>query len=401
MRTRKPGRPLGRGRKLLFWTCLAGCLWLGFESIVAAVVATAGPGLVWRLGVRRPGDGPSLLGRDPLHKAFLRDFDADLGWDRPPRGPALESSSARALVSAYGDSFTECTGPDDQTWEALLAKSLHANVINFGVSAYGPDQALLKLKRLYSRNRTPVVLFGFLSRDISRIVNVFGSARLLEETGTFLLNGRPYFMPTKPRFVLADGQLRLLENPVRTEDDFMRLVFEPGYARTFSSNDYFKNGYDLDRYSPPIFFPYALTLPRALWVRARNRGPIPDYAAMLMQDDRATHLLRAIFDEFIGMSQRDSFFGVVVLFGEADELSYYLEHGRHRRLDPVVGYLRERGYPYIDTVDILARHQRATEPAEPISLYFDPSNHHSAYAHKIIAQGIEDYLSPHLTNMAR
>ena len=401
MRAAKPNRSRGRGRKLLFGTCLAACLWLGFELLVAAIISESGPGLVWRLGLRRPGDGPSLLGRDPLHKAYLREFDAELGWDHPPRGPARKTSAAPALVSAYGDSFTECTGPDDLTWEALLANLLHADVINFGVSAYGPDQALLKLKRFYPQYPTPVVLFGYLSRDISRIVNVYGSARLLEETGTFLLNGRPYFMPTKPRYVLTDGRLRLLENPVKTEDDFMRLAFEPGYAQTFSDNDHFKNGYDLDRYYPQVSFPYALTLPRALWVQARNRGPIPDHAAMLMQDDRATHLLKAIFDEFAGVSQHNSFLGVVVLFGEADELAYYLQQGRHRRLDPIVGYLQEKGYRYVDTVDLLARHQRSTRPPEPISLYFDSTNHHSAYAHKIIAEGIEKYLSPHLTGMAR
>ena len=259
----------------------------------------------------------------------------------------------------------------------------------------------MKVKRLYQQHRTPVVLFGFLPRDISRIVNVYGSARLLEETGTFLLNGRPYFMPTKPRYILTDGQLRLLDNPVKTEDDFMRLVFEPGYAQTFASNDYFKNGYDLDRYFPTVSFPYALTLPRALWVRARNRGPVPDHASILMQDDGAMHVLTAIFDEFEGLSRRETFFGVVVLFGESDELAYYLQHGTHRRLDRVVAYLKEKGYPYIDTVDLLARHQRSTMPAEPISRYFDPTSHHSAYAHKIIARGIEEYLRPHLAEAAR
>jgi hypothetical protein len=53
------------------------------------------------------------------------------------------------------------------------------------------------------------------------------------------------------------------------------------------------------------------------------------------------------------------------------------------------------------TVDLLARHQRSTRPPEPISLYFDSTNHRSAYARKIFAEKIEKYLSPHLTGMAR
>lgn len=394
--TRGANRALESRKRLLFGTLAVLVAWLGFELLVAAGVRT-NPTLVWRLGVRRPGDGPGLLGREQLRKAYQTQFDADLGWDHPPRGPAR----ATALVSAYGDSFTECTGPDNLTWEALLADSIRADVINFGVGAYGTDQALIKLKRLYPRYRTPIVLFGFLPRDISRIVNVYGFARLVQETRTFLLNGTPYFMPTKPRYELADGQLRLLQNPVRSEADFMRLVYEPGFAETLSAHDYFKQGYVLDRFVPEISFPYALTIPRALIVRGRQTGPPPDYASILMQDSGATQLLARIFDEFVSIARRDSFTGVVVLFGEPDELLYYLKHGRHSRLEPVVRYLNEKGYPYIDTVDLLARQQRTATPAESPSVYYDATSHHSAYAHKIIAQGIHRYLAPSLANLQR
>lgn len=296
-------------------------------------------------------------------------------------------------MSAYGDSFTESTGPDELTWEAELSKLLGRDVLNFGISAYGPDQALLKLKRLYSRYPTPVVLFGFLPRDISRIVNVYGSARLLEETGTFLLNGRPYFMPTKPRFVLENGRLRLLENPVRTEDDFMRLVFEPGFAQRFAANDHFRNGYDLDRYFPGVSFPYAWTLPRALLTRASGRGPLPDHAALLMEDPGAVGLLNAIFDDFIDFSRRERFRGIVVLFGEPDELDSYARRGTHRLLTPVIDYLRQKRYPYIDTVAILAKHRQSTQPTDPIARYYDPTNHHSSYAHQVIAKGMQTFLA--------
>jgi hypothetical protein len=386
-------RPLSRGKRLLFATTAVVGVWLGCESLVVGMVR-ADPRVLWRFGLRRPGDGPALLGAENVRRAYQTQFDAGLGWDHPPKGPAEKT----ALVSAYGDSFTECTGPDTLTWEALLSDSLRANVINFGVGAYGPDQALLKLKRLYRTYPTPVVLFGYLSRDVSRIVNVNGFARLVQETRTFLLNGTPYFIPTKPRYVLADGQLRLVENPVRTESDFMRLVFQPDYARAFSSNDYFKEGYDLDRYVPQVSFPYALTIPRALL--ARDRGPAPDYASTLMDDPSTVRLLTTIFDDFQGVARRDAFQGIVVLFGEPDELLYYLQHGTHNRLEKVLRYLQEKGYPYIDTVDLLARHQRTTKPSEPLSLYFDPTSHHSAYAHKIIAEGIAQYLSSRVASKA-
>ncbi len=387
-------------KKLIIGVCVGAVAWLGCE-LVTAVIVSRNPGMVWRLGVRRPGDGPSLHGRERFHGSYVHEFDAELGWDHPPPGPARSSLSPRALVSAYGDSFTECTGPVDLTWEAQLGTALHADVINFGVGGYGPDQALLKLKRLHPRYPTPVVLFGFLSRDISRIVNIYGSARLLQETRTFLLNGTPYFMPTKPRYVLKDDQLHLLENPVKTESDFMKLVFEPGFAETFSTNDYFKSGYKLDRYYPEISFPYLVSVPQAIWVRAQVRGPIPDYAAMLMKDEQTTRLLSAILDEFVQMSKRNSFRGIIVLFGEPEELSYYLQHGKHLRLEPVVRHLQESGYAFIDTVDLLAKHGGITIPPEPISRYYDPTSHHSAYAHKIIAEGLYEYLLKQGAPMAR
>jgi hypothetical protein len=120
-----------------------------------------------------------------------------------------------------------------------------------------------------------------------------------------------------------------------------------------------------------------------------------------MDDPPTVRLLTTIFDDFETVAHREAFQGVFVLFGEPDELLYYLQHGTHNRLEKVLRYLQEKGYPYIDTVDLLARHQRTTKPTEPLSLYFDPTSHHSAYGHKIIADGMGQYLSSRLTPRPR
>jgi hypothetical protein len=265
-------------------------------------------------------------------------------------------------------------------------------VINFGVSGYGPDQALLKLKRMYPKNPTPIVMMGYFSENISRIVNTYRFAYNLQRTGSFLHDGKPYFAPTKPRFVLEDGKLHLIPNPVQSEDDLIKWVYEPGYADRYSQQDYFREGYDTDNFNPQVSFPYLLSLGRAATRRLAHSQPPADYSLLLMQDAEAFRLLASIFDEFENYGTRSGFTGVVVLFGDINDLSQYIEYGEHKKIAPLLAYLQQKGYPFIDTIEILAAHYKSLSVKEPLELYYNESSHHSAYAHRIIADGMAKWI---------
>ncbi|MFN8599589.1 MAG: SGNH/GDSL hydrolase family protein [Candidatus Binatia bacterium] len=160
-------------------------------------------------------------------------WDADLGWAPRPHGrsaiapfavngAAIRSdreipegrTSGTLRIATFGDSFTfgDEVGPEE-TWESALERTLAergvaAEVLNFGVSAYGIDQAYLRWRRDGRRFRPDVVLFGFQAENALRDRNVF---RPLYFTGTEV----PL---SKPRFVVRGDDLELKNVPVLPAD---------------------------------------------------------------------------------------------------------------------------------------------------------------------------------------
>lgn len=224
-------------------------------AVVAAIVASlVACELVLRLATRRDDDGQLWLGAlrlmpyslplqsigrnlDALRtgETFLA-WDADLGW--APRANARSSTRPFAAnaagiraerefgetpppgtlrIATFGDSFTfgDEVGPDE-TWEAalertLVARGMQAEVLNFGVSAYGIDQAYLRWRRDGRRFRPDVVLYGFQPENVLRDRNVF---RPLYFAGTEV----PL---SKPRFVVHGDALELKNVPVLPVDDVL------------------------------------------------------------------------------------------------------------------------------------------------------------------------------------
>lgn len=387
-----------RVRALWALTLLLG---LGLCEGTLAVAARLFEGRLRRLGVARRGDGPLLLGEAHFERFLATAFDAQLGWDQPrrfePYGRARPAPGRfeTTLVSAFGDSYTECKGADAETWEALLAARLQTQVVNYGVAGYGPDQALLKFERESRAHPTPIVLFGYMAENVARLVNVYRYAYDTWAAGSlFDTAGRPHWTPTKPRFVVRDEQLVLVPNPVSGPADLQRLLSDPAFTRPLAAHDEFGEAYDLERAVPTLGFPYVLAFPRVAW-QVLRRAPRPDPAARLIQDREVLKLLGLVLDEFVRRSANQGQQGVVVLFGQQPDLEYYAAHGRHARLQPVVDLLRARGHAYVDSVALLAAQRKRISAPAPFSSYYDDSSHHSAYAHQVLAEELETWLRAH------
>lgn len=196
----------------------AGQLWLGSLRLLPYEL----PLEQIRANLDKLRDGETFLG-----------WDADLGWaPRPDAGSttgpfavngaairsARETSEAAPpgtlRIAAFGDSFTfgDEVGPGE-TWEAALeralaARGVAAEVLNFGVNAYGVDQAYLRWRRDGRRFRPDVVLLGFQPENVLRDLNVF---RPLYFAGTEV----PL---SKPRFVVQGTELELKNVPVLPVD---------------------------------------------------------------------------------------------------------------------------------------------------------------------------------------
>jgi hypothetical protein len=182
--------------------------------------------------------------RDPL-----------LGW-----GPPVDSTSARPkptradpagdsaapCASAYGDSFTWGDDvPDNGSYPHQLGVLLGCGVANFGVPAYGTDQALLRFRAQARGDRAPVVVLGHVSEDVLRNVNQYRN----------LLSPR-HRLGFKPRFVPSGDTLRLIPAPIGSPADLRDLPAHP--AR------YLRHEAFLQR--PRRHFPYSWALLR--WAMA-------------------------------------------------------------------------------------------------------------------------------------
>jgi hypothetical protein len=112
-------------------------------------------------------------------------YDPLLGW----RGRRLAADSYahwqeellgdRRPVLLYGDSFAQCTTPERDCWQGLLARSELGSthgLLNYGLGGYGIDQTYLLLRASLGRfvEREPIVIVSvMLDDDLDRAVLSF------------------------------------------------------------------------------------------------------------------------------------------------------------------------------------------------------------------------------------
>jgi hypothetical protein len=144
-----------------------------------------------------------------------------------------ERAAGRAgrRVALVGDSFT--FGLDvtyEQSWGHRLERGLgpDVQVLNFGVEAYGVDQAYLRYLRDARPWRPEVVILGIIDHDLYRSMSVY-----------FFLSFPGWDYPfAKPRFAVASGSPKLLNAPLPSPESIAAtpaiaelpfVGYEPGY----------------------------------------------------------------------------------------------------------------------------------------------------------------------------
>lgn len=145
--------------------------------------------------------------------------DPTLGWRRTPLTAHLftesgttintDTQGARVIpnaagpvsIATYGDSFTEGLEVDDaETWQAYVAYATGTRVLNYGVSAYGPDQALLALEANPERGiHSPIVILAMINENLNRMMNTFRLFYTYPTEDVFL-GFKPIFVPTDSGF---------------------------------------------------------------------------------------------------------------------------------------------------------------------------------------------------------
>ena len=282
-----------------------------------------------------------LLGWPPLD-AYGTEY-YDLAGARPsPTFPP----NASACVSLYGDSYTYSTavdGPAD-AWGNLLSERLRCRVANYGVAAYGTDQAFLRYRE-NPNDDSDIVIMGVTTVDILRIVN----------QDRRLIWGPDSGLAFKPRFVVSpSGGLEDVAIPDIRARDIPQYV---GAPEAYLLNEWFLP----DSEGGPVTFepPYSLALVRGLIserVLAKLLGK-PSWLGFYAEEhgSGALPLLLAILDEFGRTAEVRGQRPIVLIIPTSQDLWYMRKTGANPVASLLDG-LTDRELEYVDlTPTILER----------------------------------------------
>ncbi len=354
-------RDFSRCQRRLFTLLLAGLLY-------AAIEATSWIGL-WLLARFRGLEyAPVATALLPKHEESLRRFlagetglfvfDRTLGWKpRPASGGrytinsqgiraryevADEPEAGKLRITTFGDSFTFGADVEDEATfqEQLTRLDPGLEVVNLAVPGYGLGQACLRYREEGKRLGSQVVLIGFLSENLRRVVNVY----------------RPFYfhktrLPlTKPRFALEEGELVLVENPMRELEGYRALLEEPeATLKRLGRRDFFYGS----RLRPgPFDVLPSVRLAKLLRQHLAPAERIVEKRFYNPQSEAFRVTVR-LFESFYREVEDDGAAPVVVVFPDRRDLGRFRKDGT-RQYRPLLEALEARGLRHVDAMDAFA-----------------------------------------------
>ena len=148
---------------------------------------------------------------------------------RSQREYRLEPLPKTLRIAAFGDSYTAGDDVNDSdVWTnqleiTLIEAGIRAEVLNFGVGGFGMGQAYLRWQKLGRAFEPDIVIFGFQAENLSRNINIF----------RHLYRQSPGILFSKPRFILTDGELEVLNMPTvpaRQSDGRLRVICQSPFG---------------------------------------------------------------------------------------------------------------------------------------------------------------------------
>jgi hypothetical protein len=306
--------------------------------------------------------GTSRLLRNQAGSEYQISFDSRAGRTLDFPGPAA--------LSSYGDSFTLGDEVNDhETWQAQLSRRWGKRVENFGVGAYGPDQALLRMRQLRERgiDQAPAVLLTIWSENINRLgVMYYG----------FYMRGTVGF---KPMYRIEGGALQLIPNPLSRFENSGDL--ERAYQR---SKDWDRWFHLRATESPGV--PFSWSLLKLAWNsyhNSRTSRAIGEY-----RDADSMQLLTQIIEEFERFSREYRVTPWVLFVPSHSDLRLF----QQRAAVPYQKYLQGlRARQRLGQVRIL---DALEEDFDAQQFFIKPfEGHASVYGNAVIAQALHTQLS--------
>ena len=289
---------------------------------------------------------PSLFQHDAVLGWTLRPgFRSELctiGLDGRRRDSARPEPIASAVrVATFGDSFTFGGDVADRfAYPEVLAR-LDAGlaVENFGVPAYGLDQAFLRYQQEGRPTHPQVVVIGFMAENIFRNVSVF----------------RPFYRPpsqlpfAKPRYLPGQPDPTLVENPLPRLEDYRRLLAHPAETlEQLGRHDHF--------YRTQLragAFDRSATVRLAKLAREQlSPGTGIVRRGYYDTDSEAFRVTTGLFTAFYEMALRDGAQPVILVFPERSDVHRW-RSTQTKRYTPLLRFLATKGYRVVDAMTAL------------------------------------------------
>jgi len=320
-----------------------------------------------------------FVGQDPI-LGWVPISNSNSAGMRDDREYKRVSAPDIVRISAFGDSFTY--GSDvalGETWEkqlGILTPSIE--ILNYGVGAYGLDQAYLRYLQVGTEYHPHIVFIGYMSENIARNVNVF----------------RPFYSAaygnaifTKPRFKVNQGKLVLLKNPISAFEDHERfLLHDTEVLAKLGENDYY---YQANYAKGSFDFLPSVRLTKLFWSTIKNKrlNQIFQQDGMYNVHSEAYEVTLKIFDAFYRKVLENSQLPIILIFPDLNDLSRSRKK-QERRYAPLLKYFNEQGYRFIDVLGALEPYESDYTIAELTRAW----GHYSPLGNKIIAEYISAQL---------
>jgi hypothetical protein len=387
--------PLSPRKKLAYTLVLLAILWgltelacwVGLRVLARSKNLEYTPALVQTLDPKHEG----ILQAQLADSSSYLMFDAELGWTIRPNGRksyyqansqglratreySLAPPPDKVRIAAFGDSFTHASGvPTGFTWEERLEElNPGLEVMNFGIPGSEPGQGLLRYRREGAKYRPHIVLIGFMSENINRVVNTF-------RPFYFARSGLPF---AKPRFALRGDELVLIENPVRSLEQYREVVARPDeWLPRLGEHDYFyQRNSERSRFDalPSVRFAHVIG-------DQYLHQPILE-GGVYNTESEAFRVTAAILDRFYREARANGSLPIVVLFPQRRDLRLRRE-GKPVTYKPLLDHLNQGGYRTIDLLDGFARYDPRTELLKRRFLHYPKAGN------VFVAQHIRDVLA--------
>ncbi|MGR3173250.1 MAG: SGNH/GDSL hydrolase family protein [Candidatus Scalindua sp.] len=284
-------------------------------------------------------------------------------------------------ISCFGDSFTHGSEvKNEYTWqEQINTVNKDLEVINFGVGGYGLDQAMLRYQQDGILYNSHIVFIGYIPALLYRNVNVFC----------------PFMTPdsalplTKPRFVIENERLVLINNPIHELSQYKNLLNKPEvFLPKLGANDYYFQS--SARYKKGVldFLPSV----RLFKMGSSKLVKYIDSSYIVRngyynKDSEAFKLTIKLFDEFFDSVVDNNSLPVIILLPTRKDIIQYRKK-RTTSYKFIRNYFETKGYQYIDALNAFDIYSKDLKLGD----LFMPKNHYSALANKLVAKYILKYL---------